>query len=508
MKPCLLDPQGHFDANAALPAEAEALTQDLALAPLFATMAAGDAQVDAVARRALFAAPANDAAVVAWRHAVLADWRAQPERLAQLRQLADTALAAEKRAFRTVFSRIPESRLTRGLLALRILRSSLLELRETLLPLQATARSAGLQGLCATVLERLDEDFFTALDLHLEALSFPGGLLLRAGLDEDCRASAPQLCPPPAKLPGWRLRLRGLLRREPASYRFHIAPRDEAGNRALSELRTRGIAHAAALIEALVDQFVGFLAALSAELALYQGLLRLETRLQLLGAPLCQPALSESALACSAEGLYDVSLALHAGRPVVGNDLAADGQCLLIITGANQGGKSTFLRSLGQARLMAQAGFPVAARAASFARLSGVFTHFRREEDRQMRSGKLDEELARLSALLPSLRRGSLLLMNESFAATNEREGSEIAAEVVRALVEQGVMVVFVTHLYAFACAVQTEAAQTGRQDVQFLRAQRSDDGQRSFRLEVGEPLPTAWGQDLYTRIFGKSAPA
>jgi DNA mismatch repair ATPase MutS len=63
-----------------------------------------------------------------------------------------------------------------------------------------------------------------------------------------------------------------------------------------------------------------------------------------------------------------------------------------------------------------------------------VFTHFIREEDREMVSGRLDEELSRMSALADHIRPASLVLFNESFAATNEREGSEIGRQVVRVL--------------------------------------------------------------------------
>jgi DNA mismatch repair ATPase MutS len=55
-----------------------------------------------------------------------------------------------------------------------------------------------------------------------------------------------------------------------------------------------------------------------------------------------------------------------------------------MITGANQGGKSTFLRAMGQAQLMAQAGMFAPAQALSVSVCSGVFTHFKREEDATM----------------------------------------------------------------------------------------------------------------------------
>ena len=102
-----------------------------------------------------------------------------------------------------------------------------------------------------------------------------------------------------------------------------------------------------------------------------------------------------------------------------------------MITGANQGGKSTFLRSVGVAQLMTQCGMFVGAQSLRVNVCDGVFTHYKREEDETMESGKLDEELARMSEIADHIGAGSVLLCNESFAATNEREGSQIARQVV-----------------------------------------------------------------------------
>ncbi len=116
-----------------------------------------------------------------------------------------------------------------------------------------------------------------------------------------------------------------------------------------------------------------------------------------------------------------------------------------------------------------------------------------------MESGKLDEELSRMSAVVGGICPNSLLLLNESFASTNEREGSEIARQIVRALLEMGVKVFYVTHLFDLA-----QGFHSARMDVAlFLRAERLADGRRTFRLIEGEPLPTSHGEDLYCRIFG-----
>ncbi len=190
-------------------------------------------------------------------------------------------------------------------------------------------------------------------------------------------------------------------------------------------------------------------------------------------------------------------------KRAAGNDANADNKPLVMITGANQGGKSTFLRSIGLAQLMMmQCGMFVPAESYSGSVCERLFTHYRREEDATMESGKLDEELARMSDIADNMARHSIVLFNESFAATNEREGSEIARQTIRALLDSGVRVFFVTHLFDLAHSLylrETDAAL-------FLRAERQADGQRTFRLFEGEPLPTSYGPDLYQRIFGAMA--
>ena len=96
---------------------------------------------------------------------------------------------------------------------------------------------------------------------------------------------------------------------------------------------------------------------------------------------------------------------------VVGNDVDADGML-------------TFLRSAGLAQLMMQCGLFVTARSLQASVCQGIFTHFIREEDPAMISGRLDEELTRMSTIADQINPHCLILLNESFAAPNEREGS------------------------------------------------------------------------------------
>ena len=122
-----------------------------------------------------------------------------------------------------------------------------------------------------------------------------------------------------------------------------------------------------------------------------------------------------------------VSLALQIKAQVIGNDFSADNQSLFIVTGANQGGKTTFLRSVGQAQLMMQCGMFVAAEAYSSHICKGVYTHFKKEEDTQMKSGRFDEELACMNDIANHLSAGALMLFNESFAATNDLQTTSMS---------------------------------------------------------------------------------
>ena len=206
--------------------------------------------------------------------------------------------------------------------------------------------------------------------------------------------------------------------------------------------------------------------------------------------------------ALAAQDVYDVCLSLHLENRVVGNDVQANGKSHVMITGANQGGKSTLLRSLGLAQLMMQCGMFVDARSLTASVCAGVLTHYKREEDATMQSGKLDEELGRMSAIADQITPHAILLCNESFASTNEREGSEIAGQVVHAMVDEQIRVFFVTHMYQLAHSFHAQQLDTAL----FLRAEREPDGRRTFKLREREPLPTSYGADSYRRVFGVPA--
>lgn len=486
-----------FRLHDRLPFQSSELVQDLGLEGLFQAMAGGDVFLQDVARRAMLLGPGNPIEAIRYRQEVLRDCLEHPEVVHTLYALALEAIERKKRYNIGFLDNYPGGILYRSVEAMRMFVEVLRKVRRVAESQSGRFQSRGFRGLFARLLEELNEDYFTAIEAHLQSLRFDHGLLLSAELGPGNESARHVLRRTNGRDRSWWQRL---LRLGPPDYTFRIDDRDEAGAKALSELRNRGINLAANALAQSADHVLGFFAALRTELGFYVGCLNLSETLSGLQAPVCFPEpQAEGTTRFEARDLYDLSLTLRLERPAVGNDLMADGRNPILITGANQGGKSTFLRALGLAQLMMQAGMFVPARAFSSAITPGIFTHYKREEDAALKRGKFDEELHRLSEIVDHLTPGALLLLNESFAATDDREGSEIAEQVVRALLDRGIRILFVTHLFGFAHACQARMGDTAL----FLRAERLEDGTRTFKLHPGAPLETSYGGDLYNEVFG-----
>jgi hypothetical protein len=476
------------------------LTQDLELVTLWNAIAASDEFLFEAAKRAVLS-PLTDPGAIVYRQQVLADSLEHPEIVRQLYELAVEALDNERKAGGLWFRASPDSILHRSVQVLKLHVGVLKRLRQIADEQAAGFRSEGFTRFFAMLREELADDYLQMVEQHLHTLEFKRGVFESAGLARGLRGRRYQVRTPREQ--HWTERLPFGSRSE--SYSFTIPPRDENGFKSLEQIRGKGINLVANSVAQSADHVKSFFSMLRLELAFYLGCLNLHDRLAAKRQPVCFPQpLAAGQLALTAEGMYDVCLTLHLESPVVGNEVNADGRSLVMITGANQGGKSTLLRSLGLAQLMMQAGMFAGARSFCAGVCDGLFTHYKREEDVTMESGKLDEELGRMSEITGQITRHSILLCNESFASTNEREGSEIARQVVRAMLHRQIKVFFVTHMYDLAHSFYTQ--QLG--NALFLRAERQPDGRRTFRLVEGEPLPTSYGKDSYQRIFDPAEPA
>lgn len=485
-----------FDRAGELPSSEPELTRDLDLGTLFGVMAQGDDFLSEVARRAVLSS-LEDPAEIGYRQRVLKDCLDQTSVVRQIYDVAVEAAVGEKKIYRGYFREYPNATLRRSVETLQLFAGMLRRLADIAGTHAADFRSEGFAAFFEMLATELDDDYFQVIEDHLMQLRFRSGVLVSAQLGKGNKGTNYVLREGSRIKRNWAERIRVGKR---SAYTLRISDRDENGIRALAELRDRGINLAADSLARSSDHILSFFTMLRCELGFYIGCLNVYDQLAQQGEPVCFPApLAADRPVLTSRGLYDVCLSLRLDERSVGNDVSADGKSLVMITGANQGGKSTFLRSVGLSLLMMQCGMFVPAESFSAVVCQGLFTHYRREEDATMTSGKLDEELRRMSSVADHLRRGSVVLFNESFAATNEREGSQIARQVVRALLESGVRVFFVTHLFDLAHSLYLQEAEAAL----FLRAERHPGGQRTFRLVEGEPLPTSYGADLYERIFG-----
>ncbi|MBR5420084.1 MAG: hypothetical protein IK115_02930 [Lachnospiraceae bacterium] len=255
-------------------------------------------------------------------------------------------------------------------------------------------------------------------------------------------------------------------------------------------------------LKSLTEEFQTLFDRLRFQTAFYLSALQLKQHMERLSTDWCFPEVCDRR-DLEFEELKELVMGLERHVDVIGNSCLLKQKDLLIVTGANQGGKSTFLRSIGIAQVMMQCGLMVMARSYRSGIFPHVFVHFTRREDSEMNSGRLDEELRRMNGIVEQIREGSLLLLNESFATTTEKEGSVIAYDIIRALREAGVRILTVTHLLSFARRVHEETKDDPDAGVEFLSAERKQDGQRTFRMIRHEPELTSFGLDLYEELVG-----
>ncbi len=495
MKVFLMYPDRDFDPKQKLPPNEAALTQDLELNTLFNAVAQGDDFLFGTAKQAILSSlDAPD--VIRYRQEILKDCLNHPDVVRQIYNIPLQAIERKRKRWMGIFGTHPSSVLSSALQMLELFVELLKILKKIADEHAEGFESQGFRRFFAMIQGELDDDYFAVVEKHLKELSFPRGALLSAELGEGNEGTNYILRKTNHNNRNW---IKRVIRQKSPVYSYTLPPRDEHGARALGELRDRGVNLVANAVGQSANHIDSFLSVLRQELAFYVGCLNLSEQLAELEEPITFPQpVSPGEHRHSFTGLYDLSLALTVQQKIVGNNVDVDGKDLVIITGANQGGKSTFLRSIGLAQLMMQCGMFVPAESFSANLCSGLFTHYKREEDTSMKSGKFDEELGRMSTIVDTIKPDALVLFNESFAATNEREGSEIARQIVNALLERHIKVFFVTHLYDLAHSFYAK----GIEKAYFLRAERQPDGSRTFNLIEGEPLPTSFGKDVYQMVF------
>ncbi len=212
--------------------------------------------------------------------------------------------------------------------------------------------------------------------------------------------------------------------------------------------------------------------------------------------PLCQPKLLDAdERIMHLKDCYSLSLAYEKSKyqenhPIIYNDLSFndDGR-IMILTGANRGGKTTITQAVGQIQVLAQLGLPVPASEAVLSLVDGVYTHFPVLEKETVDYGRFGKDCERFSHLFHQATYKSLLLLNESFSGTSYLESLQIAEEIVKAVKYKKIRMVYNTHLHELGNIALKLNQEVSNDTAVISMVTGLEHGKITYKIYEGEPL-------------------
>lgn len=185
------------------------------------------------------------------------------------------------------------------------------------------------------------------------------------------------------------------------------------------------------------------------EVQFYIAYMEYTAPLKRVGLHFCYPHVSEAKREVRGNDVFDVALAhklLKDRAPIVCNDFHLQGrERILVVSGPNQGGKTTFARTFGQLHYIASIGCPVPGTEAQLFLFDQLFTHFEKEEKVENLRGKLEDDLLRIHDILSRMTTRSIIILNEIFTSTTIQDETFLSERVMERIIELGLLCVWVT---------------------------------------------------------------